>query len=365
MTNLIFIFRGPYVPKYVISSIQLATKNSGLDVTIMSDKFLRKYFSGLNVHFVDIGDFYNPEKFNSAKNNVTLDHNFREGFWLHTLERFFILEQFMDYQSLNRIFHAELDQLLFGIDNLIYHLDRLSHRGVFFPFHSPTKAVASVLYCNELSSLKKITESAVSGLPFPNEMELLVRWTSEFPESSIALPTLYDTLIDSETIKDKRNNQVLSQSEIEGVVDAAEIGLWVGGRDPRNLALNIKPATKFTYPPDRASIPKEVMKTLNFMFYPEQKLLTVQENSHGKSYRLYNLHIQSKIHPWLLDEKNLTSLINNANTDNPFTVPGTRVIQLNYAFRIILSRIRQEGIRYILLKIIEVFKFVYKKYLKK
>jgi len=38
---------------------------------------------------------------------------------------------------------------------------------------------------------------------------------------------------------------------------------------------------------------------------------------------------------------------------------------LNYAFRIILSRIRQEGIRYILLKIIEVFKFVYKKYLKK
>ena len=359
MKDVVFIYLGTRVPKYVDASLQLACEYSGLPVTFIGEGALRKRFLHLDINFIELNSFYNPKKFQQVKNNVKLDHFFRAGFWLHTLERLFVLEQFMVSDSRSTIFHAELDQLLFGVDDLINNIEKTKLTGVFFPFHNTNKAVASVFFCNKIDSLRLLIDEASMGGSFANEMELLVRWASKSPEHFFALPTITDVSCKIKNIEKNSSYRTLDYQFLGGVVDAAELGLWVAGRDPRNLALSERPATKFTYPNERAAMPRSYLERLRFHFFSMENHLMVIDKNNGDQIRIYNLHIQAKIHPWLKSNKtHMSQLFQNSNSNNIYFIPGTRLTQIAYAFTVIMQRIRKEKLRYVVVKSTELFRYL-------
>lgn len=325
MTKVLFVFLGSSLPKYVSASAKLASKTSGLEVTLLGNARLFRAARREGIDFAPIEDFYDPREFETAGRRISLDTDFRGGFWLKTLERLFVLEQFMSYAKLDSIFHAELDQLLFRTDMLVERLEAGNNQGVFFPLHNAEKGVASVFYCNSKLAFRDLIETAGSGEGFANEMVLLARWArgaGDFFE----LPTLSDsTRLDG----DIQNNKRIGN--LGGVVDAAELGLWVGGRDPRNLPVSERPTTKYSYPQGGATLSSGFLGGIRFRYDPDERSLWVRDPDAGGETQVYNLHIHSKVHKWLhSDPGALYRLFEIANSKLKAVLPGTRFTQLTF-----------------------------------
>lgn len=342
MSDVVFVYLGQTLPRYVGRSLKLAAKYSGQRVLLIANGIHAKKFKNAGAEFIAIEEFYDPSEFAMARNQILLDHEFREGFWLYSFERLFVLGQFMAWTGSESLFHAELDQLLFGTSDLVDHLERTHKKGVFFPFHSPNKAVASVLFVNARNSLHRLIRFSTSSEPFNNEMELLVRFSKAFPEDSVELPTVGAALPQSSSEDFVFTENFVKPTDIgPGAVDAAELGLWVGGRDPRNLGWEELPSTKWVYEQHKASLGRKYLEELHFHFEPSARLLQVTHNQDpGAAIRLYNLHIQSKVHSWIWrKDPELHRLFESANSSSSMKIFASRKLQFRYALT------EQQGIR--------------------
>lgn len=292
-----FVFIGDDLPNYVIPSLKLASRHSGLDVVLLANTRIKKKLIGQQVNVIPIEDFYSNQEFLVSAKRLSSPASFRSGFWLRTLERFFVLEQYMNAENLDYIFHAELDQLLFRTDELLSSLRTFPNKGIFFPLHTENMAVASVLYCNSKEALRSLIEFSQNCDMFSNEMELLANWAGRNPGKAHILPTMADNLIPNPK-QINGTSHVLAASEIGGVVDAAQIGMWIGGLDPRNDKLAKLSLTKFVDAPSPQLLDQSELVKLQFNFSSDESFLTVTHPSIGSA-KLYNLHLHSKIHGWL------------------------------------------------------------------
>lgn len=333
MDSLHFVFLGKRIPDYALASLELSRRHSGLRPVLVGNRELFDQIKRTGTEFIAADSFYDPAPMEQAARNITLDHSFRNGFWLKTLERFFVLEQLMKSVQLRQVIHAELDQLLFRVDKLLDGLRRSKKTGIFLPFQGEKKAVASVLYCNSVEALSSVLELAMGNQKFENEMDLLLRWSGLSPENAIALPTT-DVFLRGTSQRAVSTRQQITASEANGLVDPAELGLWVGGRDPQNLRIADKPTTRFIYGPDKAVLSLSELTSLRFILDLEESSLALETAEGNKRAQLFNLHLHSKVHRWLvMNTENLPLLFDRANTPGSFTIPGARYRKYLYLVR--------------------------------
>ena len=294
MNKVHFVYIGDKLPKYAIASIKLAKKLSGLKIHLIGNSIFKKQIKKLRINFTSIESFYCSKKFKNVSKNLNLKENFRNGFWLKTLERFFILEQFMFKKKINSIFHSEIDQLLFRCDKLIESISKTNKKGLFVPFHSKRQAVASVVFINKLSTLQSLIQSTDLIQKYSNDMELIAAWAKKNPKKIFALPTLATEIKYRSSILPKCLG-IISSKEIGGIVDAAQLGQWVGGIDPKNVNIFSTPRTKFVDKPQKGLLSHNDLKQIEFKkFNDNDNKLTF--NFKKKNYQIYNLHLHSKMH---------------------------------------------------------------------
>jgi hypothetical protein len=339
--KVIFVFLGAKLPRYAIASLLLAEKYSGLTPVLIGNASQERQVDHFGkVQFFSTEDFYDPALARTTSSFLLSDSTTREGLWVKSLERFFVLYQFAKWQQQHVVFHAELDQILCRADLLIQNLEGTQRTGVFFPFHKPGKAVASVLYCNKISALGMFLDYAMSGRLFHNEMELLADWATEHPEFAIALPTPCN---DSHNPTNDSSQSLFSvtSKHIDGVVDAAQIGQWVAGIDPRNLRWNVKPVNKFISAPSKFMLSNEVLWKCSLRLDSLGRMrLTVGDNP---PITLYNLHIHSKIHSTVLYSKNqLGDLLRISNSDKEFFFLEARIFQLIHSIQTLTRRMLKD-----------------------
>lgn len=328
--ELLFVYVGKTLPKYAQASLSLAKETSGIPIRLISGESNKKYATRAGISFSPVEEFYSQSEFEKAKNNILSNSKFRGGLWVKSLERFFILHQFAQKYSVSRIFHAELDQVLFNLDVLKTALDSLPQIGLFVPFHSEQAAVASVFYCNSPGSLKSLLDYATFGPPFLNEMVLISEWARLNSSECHRLPTLANELKKpwDSTLQPM---DLIPSAQIHGIVDAAQLGQWIGGIDPRNVDFRSIPATKFVDAPSPTLLSREELRSIQFQYDETSKNLNCQL---GKNeIRIYNLHLHSKVHRHLISKQNnLMNIINRSNEPKTYRIPGTRRIQITYFF---------------------------------
>lgn len=324
--DVYFIYLGQRLPKYAWPSIELAQRHSGLNVHLISDIRAIPAHPDNTFDVVDVRDFYKPQEFEKFADKISSSHSFRSGFWLRTLERFFVMEQLMIDRSLPNILHAELDQLLFNAGDLASNLDKSEKRGMFLPFHDSNSAVASIFFCNDVSSIRGLIDFGFSSTDVENEMSLIARFANSTTSRVHALPT-----ISSET-KPEVTTRLTSITPIPaerlgGVVDAAQIGQWVAGIDPRNVPPTKAPVTKFVDQPNPMLLNREELEDTHFTLSSDSTLsVSVGDKA---LFRLFNLHIHSKIHGHLWrQDPTLQRLVRYANSSSEEKIPGTRAMQL-------------------------------------
>jgi hypothetical protein len=342
-TTIYFIYLGKSLPNYGPASLALAQKTSGSKIHLIGNQTMRQVALQLGIEFTSTKEFYDSKKFDVAKANISSDASFRDGLWIKSMERLFVLEQFMIHKGLTSIFHAELDQLLFGTHNLITTLNSISQTGLFVPFHDKDSVVASVLYVNDLSALQSVTTLACGEETFNNEMMLLAKWALLNPERTFALPTLATELKGSSGVL-PGGVELLSSSLLGGVVDAAQVGQWVGGIDPRNIPIRERPRTKFVDEPSKGLLSRKDLDSLTLQLGDDCRALIATQ--HENSLPLYNLHLHSKSHRTILrGNPSLEMLFLKSNQINPFVISGMRKIQLISFFskilRILISNPRR------------------------
>jgi hypothetical protein len=342
---VVFVYLGERFPKYASASLEIAEQFSGLDVTLLGNFGLRDKVKSRSIEFVPIEDFYNPMNFSELVSKIDMPLSFRSGFWSKTLERLFVLQQYMEFYKVQEIFHAELDQILFRCDKFLRSLEEFHFRGLALPFHTIDKGIASVLYCNDIKSLESLLSFAKMLPSFNNEMELIAQWAKCNPQMLHLLPTIASEEKKSDAFH-SAGLKIISSTAIDGIVDAAQIGQWIGGQDPRNVSIRNSPTNKYVESPSEELLSYNELLNLDFKLLADGSLLVTCDKS--KSYNLYNIHLHSKIHPWILkSHENLHRLLRDSNKTEAVVFPTSRWIQISDFIATGLDSVKNHPIEFV------------------
>jgi hypothetical protein len=326
-SEVTFVYIGAKLPSYAKKSLELASKFSGQRIKIIGSTSIYKSIKENRFDYIALEDFYSSEEFFEASKFLSGDSRFRNGIWSKSLERFFVLDQYMRFDNVEKFFHAELDQILFRTDILESRLTESQYKGIFFPFHGPSAVVASVVFCNDNATLRSFLDFASSGLRFLNEMQMLAAWAKINPNSIFELPTAASE-IESRTKSLIPGARLLNISEAGGLVDPAQLGQWAAGIDPRNVPIFQYPANKFIDEGEKYTLSRDQITQIKFAFNSNSNLLEISYKEE-LLFRVFNLHLHSKIHSTgMLTISGIKEFFTLINLSYPVRFRGTRRVQI-------------------------------------
>jgi len=168
------------------------------------------------------------------------DKEWRDGFWHYTSARFFTLHSFMAKYAVQNVIHIENDVLLY------YNCDETltepftNSRQIHIPFDSYTRNIASIVYIPDASTLGKVLAHYDYGKNDMYNFSEIRGKTDLIDQFPIFME---DTTLESAADKAPRALSAALErafvshgwSRFGGYIfDAAAIGQFIGGVDPRN-----------------------------------------------------------------------------------------------------------------------------------
>lgn len=196
------------------------------DVVVITDKqFVSEFDSFDNVEVIEHESLvtkFDESKFKFCK-------RFRSGFWHHTSRRLFLVYSYMETYNVKNIIHIENDVLIysdlkFDYDN--YMRVTLDH---------PTRVVPGIIYIPTSNHLQPLIEEYNYS---KHDMDNVAIFYNKYKNDLVkTFPIIFDNTINNEI-----DNQISDSSYnndfklFNGIFDAAAMGQYIGGADPRNGA---------------------------------------------------------------------------------------------------------------------------------
>lgn len=214
-----------------------------------------------------------------------LSKDFRNGFWIYTLERLFAITEFHLNNPFQKILHVESDVSLssnFPIPELI--LEEQIH---WLPFNHE-RDVASLVFLPSQSESQWLQERFVESLSSKRDltdMTLLREVSKNHPDRIMYFPVAESPnsqLLNKDASEEFSKRASSQFGKFEGIFDAAPIGMWLTGQDPRNHRGRI-----LRYKPIPESYVDPTM--LRGRLELKEEILNYKENI-----PIYDLHIHSK-----------------------------------------------------------------------
>ncbi|MCM0034277.1 MAG: hypothetical protein NBV66_00655 [Burkholderiaceae bacterium] len=294
---LVFVWLGDRFPEWMKSALLMNQHLSAVDTILISNS-AAGHVLGFK-HQIFLEDFY----LSPAALNVRLaeqNPRFRNGFWGKTTERFFVLKQFMDKFSVSACFHAEIDNLIFDISKLSTSIDKIG-RGFFCPRDAINRGIASLVYVNEKEALNALLSLAADkSHSLDNDMYLL----GHLLQTSATFYSLPTENLFAE--RECTSWTPVDSALLAGIFDAAAIGQFLFGIDPRNTG----PLLFNRFENENCGYD---LKALTYEINVPKKSFAVIRKTDGLRVNLYNLHIHSKLFKQLSDPNRLAQILNRTN----------------------------------------------------
>ncbi len=181
------------------------------------------------------------------RQSAQVDKGFRFGFWTYVIERFFYLSSFASQYEVENLFHLETDVLLYVDLSELLAVFRQHYEGMAVPFSGDLIAIAGFMYFKDQQILEKLSFFLANvfvnnpGLQ-ANDMQLLGLLRQNFG------PVILDSLpvvpaddpgpLCSLWTGPSANPELYTRhfDQFRGVFDAAALGQFLDGIDPRNNA---------------------------------------------------------------------------------------------------------------------------------
>ena len=162
------------------------------------------------------------------------DKEWRDGFWHYTSARFFTLHSFMAKYAVQNVIHIENDVLLYYNCDETLTEPLTNSRQIHIPFDSYTRNIASIVYIPDASTLGQVLAHYDYGKNDMYNFSEIRGKTDLIDQFPIFIE---DTTLGSASVTDALERAFVSHgwSRFGGYIfDAAAIGQFIGGVDPRN-----------------------------------------------------------------------------------------------------------------------------------
>lgn len=215
--RIAFVYLGGKLPRYAVRNLSsLVDKFPHLNIVLISDMAENNIVEGIEFFSFDSSHIFREFICKSS-----LDREFRNGFWIHTMTRISAISSYMSSQSQIALLHFELDVWI--ADN--------------FPFHAFENVTAETAF-----SLPSLSEGSAAVL-FLKDYGASVKLSHLFSEIAQRKPGSTDMTILREIYDSKLMEvEILPISPVEEntgvfsgyIFDPSTWGMYFFGQDPRN-----------------------------------------------------------------------------------------------------------------------------------
>jgi hypothetical protein len=219
--SIVLVCIGNFQP-YILDNITFLLKLNIKDIYVITENSFFYYFDKFknNINLIDVLTLQN----NDYIKKTTLNKTFRKGFWVLTSLRFFYICELITKLNLTNIFHIENDVVLYYNPSLL--LDKLECK-IYMPFDCYKRNIASIVYIPNSTILKQVlgeynySKNDMENFYYIKQKTNLIK---NFP------------IFNSKYSYTKEEHYVsMDFLKFNFIFDAAAIGQYLGGVDPRNI----------------------------------------------------------------------------------------------------------------------------------
>lgn len=215
---------------YILDNIYQLIKLGHNNIYVITNS---EFFSNFNnyrlqIKLIDV-DLLN-EEYNFYE-NTTLDKSFRNGFWTLTSFRFFYIYAFMKKYNINDVIHLENDVLIYyNCDNTLINIFDKNH--IYLPFDTFTRNIAGIMYIPNIEIFKIILDNYDFT---KNDMENFY-----YIKNNVGFIKTLPIFKNNENLSNEQMFVSENSDIFPYIFDAAAIGQYLGGVDPKNQNGNTK-----------------------------------------------------------------------------------------------------------------------------
>ena len=246
--SLVFIHIGQNLPSYLPDALfQARLFSKGKIFLIANKNALNQYVDDkkLSIQKIAIESIPKTKAHEVFIKASTLDHNFRGGFWLYASERFLVLDDFMQQYNEAPLVHMENDTLLYTNLEELEPVLMGCYPGIAAVFDNDERCIPCFVYVANKKVMHNLANLFVQLAPSgKNDMQVLSFFKKEYKEMIDNLPLIMSKYVDKHSLKDSVGRGVSDPTcywknidLFNSIFDAAALGQYLGGIDPRNALL--------------------------------------------------------------------------------------------------------------------------------
>lgn len=307
--SIVFIHIGKEIPAYAETALfQARVFNKSCAMIFLAnrealDKF-SPHYQQLNVTYIACESLNKTADHENFLKKTSLDHDSREGFWLYTSERFLYLADLINQYELHNVFHLEYDNMLYTDLSELLPIFENQYKGIAATFDNDVRCIPGFVYIRNPESMNQLAkcfaDHATENL---NDMQILAVYKNENDENRVDhLPIITEEYVNEYPVVSTSGHEVENKTKyfqnidlFHSIFDAAALGQFLGGIDPRNGASEpgfINESCIFNPSLlDIQWIPDDQNRLVPYVVYPHAK------------FKINNLHIHSKNLGDFLSEK--------------------------------------------------------------
>jgi len=309
---LIFVWIGDKLPSYAHKSLKHACECSGCDVYLICSKSIILSVAIDNLYKFDYEDFY-VRKDELDKYEYYGSKDFWNGFWVKTLERFFVINEFVNNYNITNFFHAELDNIIFNVSDLAIRLNNYA-QGIYAPKDAKDRVVGSFIYVNKIETLRNIISIIPTIKDKKNDMYILGEYFKSATDA-YALP------IENIFIENFNKWEIVPNDIVMGLFDANAVGQYLLGVDPR----------LDKYSPVYNKFYNENMQfDLNKCYFELENNGEIYISNQNSKLKLYNIHLHSKLFHYFDSHNKILRLLDAVNSKERIIVANKYRLLFKY-----------------------------------
>lgn len=246
--SIVFIHIGKSIPDFVpVALLQARTFNPTCPIILVANEGALANFTmtdpNANISFISCESLHQTEEHIHFRRYSDMNSQWRDGFWLYTSERFLYLQDLIIQHNLKNVFHLENDNMLYVDLQILLPIFTERYKGMAVTQDNDQRCIPGFVYIAGESVITQLARYfADHAGENNNDMEIIGRFKKYFGEEAIDnLPIIIDEYINQQKMV-SADNHVAVEPQIycrnidlfNSIFDAAAIGQYLGGIDPRN-----------------------------------------------------------------------------------------------------------------------------------
>jgi hypothetical protein len=230
---IVLVHLGESLPSHLLTmvagTISVAPTST---ITLVADQQHRSFIektwaddnAGDHLKFVPVQSIPPSHTTLEFRKRTTLDRSFREGFWFHATERFYVLADYLESRNIHNCLHLENDvQLYFDPADMATAFQNFASFAV--PLDR-TRSIPGIVWIRSPHVARSLTEHMLTSCGV-DDMMSVAKFCSERPDLSSPLPTMPASYAAKKGLDELRYCN--GSSLFNGIFDAAAIGQFLAG----------------------------------------------------------------------------------------------------------------------------------------